>query len=277
MATVDQAPAPSAPLMSDAEAAWVRANVWPQGMRKMFRDCPGFWLTCSCQHECPPCDRGEHHRCALAEPLRRPYGHVMRRGGIYGAHFAEEYTHPTPTALGPQHTTSAQLWLADHACAWECRCQTCHPQPVDQAPEEPGEETVPAKQETAAGPAPVEEQADPDPDPEAVLALLRECGLADAADTVDTLTPAAFRWYAQQAPRRAAAQARRERQQRHSAESFRRSEQARRALQAREDRKEQIRAWAQANGYKLGRAIPPATLRAYEVAVEGEDGQPPLF
>lgn len=35
------------------------------------------------------------------------------------------YEHPSPSATGAHHTSTAQVWLADRVCRWVCDCE-CH-------------------------------------------------------------------------------------------------------------------------------------------------------
>lgn len=118
----------------------------------------------------------------------------------------------------------------------------------------------------------------PDLDPEAVLAYVKAKGLVDADCTVEQLPPAAFRLYTQWGkPLQDAERRRRDEWARDSAEYAARARELQAAEDARRARRDRIRKWAEAHGYRVGRSVPPAVVRAYEVAVEGGDGQPSLF
>jgi hypothetical protein len=97
-------------------------------MRRQFAEVPGFYLACACDYGLTTsCREGQHNRCHRGEPLRSSETYILRRGGIYPAYFAEEYTHKTDTsATGPQFTSAAQVWLADRVCRWVCPCDCEH-------------------------------------------------------------------------------------------------------------------------------------------------------
>ncbi|MFF3665406.1 DUF6248 family natural product biosynthesis protein [Microtetraspora malaysiensis] len=109
--------------MTEIEAAWVRANAFPQPMRNAdpdyIRQCPCMWV--------PQCKRGgKHEKCQRHIVLPHCETYIKRRDGR-PANFpeAERFKHATPGPLGPWRTTAARVWLADRACRYLCSC-TCH-------------------------------------------------------------------------------------------------------------------------------------------------------
>lgn len=117
--------------MTPDAAAWVRAHVWTPAMRAMFREVPGFWLTCACQHA-GPCQSSarhpdRHERCHVGTPLPTYETIIRPRGGTGVAAFSRPYRYPTASATGWHHTAAAQVWLADRRCAWRCACPCGHP------------------------------------------------------------------------------------------------------------------------------------------------------
>ncbi|WP_067828365.1 hypothetical protein [Actinomadura kijaniata] len=283
------------PPLTDAVAAQIRETAWTPAMRRSYRDLPGYWTSCACQWGCPACERGDHHRCPRHEPLRRPMGHVMRTGGTHAAHHAEPHQHPTPTATGPKHTTQAQVWLADHACAWECRCgcrkdddqgdgQDVADQTAQETAEDVADQTAQETAEGAAKETTAREAAPAAPEPASltddptdaqILAWVRARGLVDA--DADRVTPPMRRAYAAQVPTERAAAARRQHAQAELEHQFAQAAENRARHEAKQARRERIRAWAEQHRYPVGRSIPPSTERAYQVAMEGADGQPGLF
>lgn len=119
--------------MSPEQAAWVRATVWTQGMRKIHRDTPRFYTACPC--ESGPswhCRHGAHGSCRSTTPSRSAETSITTREGRVTV-FPGPYVHPTPTATGPQRTADAQVWLADRVCRWVCSCP-CHTETAQAAP-----------------------------------------------------------------------------------------------------------------------------------------------
>lgn len=128
---------PPAP-MSDEAAAWVREFVWTKRMRKAFADTPGAYLHCDCQFgPSGHCKAGKHTKCwhGANEPYRSPEAYVCGPDGTTVLSFAESFTHPTGSAIGPKRAAAAMVWLADRACRWRCPCD-CHTSTAS-APEPP--------------------------------------------------------------------------------------------------------------------------------------------
>jgi hypothetical protein len=126
--------------MTEEDAAWVREHVWTQGMRKMFKEVPGYYLVCACQSS-GPChnskDPGRHQRCHVGQhPLIDYETIISPRDGIGALAFRQPYRYPTASATGWRSNTLAMVWLADRRCAWWCRCTDCgHSRDVAHAPE----------------------------------------------------------------------------------------------------------------------------------------------
>jgi hypothetical protein len=231
--------------MTQDAAAWVREHVWTPAMRKTYREVPAFYSTCDCQFGATQwCQTGRHDRCHRAEPLVSCATMILRRGGLYPASFTEEFTHPTPSATGPVTTSLAQVWLADRRCRWVCPCE-CHA---------------------------------PEPDPREVLAFVVRAGLYDPDSTAEDLTPPCFRAYRAEMEHQARVKSRRQRQARKAAEVEERAAAADRVFRAKRDRREAIKEWGQQHGWPMkGGRLPQALIEAYEVAVEGGEGQGALF
>lgn len=124
--------------MTEEDAAWVREHVWTQGMRKIFKEVPGYYLVCACQSS-GPChnskDPGRHARCHVGIPLPDYETIISPRGGTGALAFRQPYRYPTASATGWHHNTLAMVWLSNHRCAWRCRCDCEHPRDVTHAPE----------------------------------------------------------------------------------------------------------------------------------------------
>jgi hypothetical protein len=117
--------------MTPAEAAWVRENVWTSSMRVLFKELPGFYLTCACQHS-GPCtnakDPGRHKRCHVGQhPLLRYETIISGWDGTYGVAFPTPYRFPTADATSWKYSRMAMVWLADRQCRWACSCDCGHP------------------------------------------------------------------------------------------------------------------------------------------------------
>lgn len=116
--------------MTPDEAAWVRANVWTPHMRGLFKELPGFYLTCVCQHG-GPCMNDTRHpdrhdRCHVGQhPLPNCETYINTPTGY--ATFRQPYRYPTADATGWKFSTLAMVWLADRRCAWSCACDCGHP------------------------------------------------------------------------------------------------------------------------------------------------------
>ncbi|WP_326637327.1 DUF6248 family natural product biosynthesis protein [Streptosporangium sp. NBC_01755] len=126
--------------MTKEDAEWVREHVWTQGMRKIFKEVPGYYLVCACQSS-GPChnskDPGRHQRCHVGQhPLISYETIIGAPGGTHGVAFATPYRYPTASATGWKYSTAAMVWLADRRCAWWCRCDCGHPRAdIAHAPE----------------------------------------------------------------------------------------------------------------------------------------------
>ncbi|SNS80592.1 Lsr2 family protein [Actinomadura mexicana] len=228
-------------MMTDADAAWIRDNVWPPAMRRTFGEVPGFFVACACQYSGAECRHGD--RCHRREPLTLPLGAVFQRGGEHAAIHPEPYRHPTPTATGPKRTRHAQVWYADRTCRWVCDCE-CH---------------------TEAGRA-------------AVLAWLIKTGLYPEGSTEDELTPPAYRAYRAEKATRAGITASHERRERAAAEQAAAAAAADAEFRATRTRREAIREWAAEHHWPIGKGrISDAVIEAYEVDQEDGAGQGALF
>lgn len=121
------------PVLDEQAAAWIRAHVWTQAMRKYYREVPGLYTACPCQWGATSdCQAGRHDRCHRATPLRAYASMICGPDGVTSTAFLEPYEHEVDTsAAGPQPTSYALVWLADRVCRWACSCP-CHtvPQPV---------------------------------------------------------------------------------------------------------------------------------------------------
>ncbi|MFC9932323.1 DUF6248 family natural product biosynthesis protein [Streptomyces sp. NPDC127190] len=86
MGILDPVPSGVTSPMTEAAGAWVRANAWTKGLRKIEGAYPhGFHRWCSCERGiCHPCACGHHDRCVSAGgPRRDDYaGTVTDRGGF---------------------------------------------------------------------------------------------------------------------------------------------------------------------------------------------------
>ncbi|MGW2111943.1 DUF6248 family natural product biosynthesis protein, partial [Streptomyces sp. NPDC001948] len=66
MGILDPVPSSVPSPMTNDEAAWVRANAWTKGLRRIEDAYPrGFFRWCSCE-------RGTCHPCAVRAPRGRP-------------------------------------------------------------------------------------------------------------------------------------------------------------------------------------------------------------
>lgn len=113
--------------MTSEEAAWVRANVWTQAMRKTDRECPRYFHTCACQSGLTSfCQHGQCGQCHRATPQRNAEAMICGRGGTQPVYFAEPYKHRTDIyATDPRFERVALVWLADRVCRWVCP-HDCH-------------------------------------------------------------------------------------------------------------------------------------------------------
>ncbi|MFF9410424.1 DUF6248 family natural product biosynthesis protein [Streptomyces anandii] len=111
MGILDPVPSSVTSPMTEAEGAWVRANAWTRGLRKIEDAYPhGFHRWCSCERGiCHPCSSGHHAQCVSASgPRLDDYaGTITDRGG-----FVVAVIHH---GLGQQ------------PCRWLCPC----PHPAD--------------------------------------------------------------------------------------------------------------------------------------------------
>jgi hypothetical protein len=117
--------------MTEAEAAWVRENVWTQPMRKTHREVPAFYVTCACQRSLTSwCGIGRCELCHRATPQRSYETVICGQSGNDPRYFPEPYAHDTDvSAIGPRRERLAMVWLADRACRWVCP-HTCHAAPA---------------------------------------------------------------------------------------------------------------------------------------------------
>lgn len=129
--------------MPEEQAAWIRANVWTQPMRKSYRETPGFYLACSCQAGLTHgCENGHHTTCHRATPLRDYHTVICGRSGEDPRYFRDRYQHQTDvSATGPRRVSLAMVWLSDRVCRWICPCPCGHPKPA----------AVPVQEELFAG------------------------------------------------------------------------------------------------------------------------------
>lgn len=110
------------PEMTEDDAAWIREQVWTDGMRRVeFEVWPGYYSRCECQRDiCYSCDRGAHEMCN-AIPRQSDEGMIADKTGVHPACFKDPYEHVTIDGA-PKATTVAQVWLADRICRWSCQC-----------------------------------------------------------------------------------------------------------------------------------------------------------
>lgn len=124
--------AAAAPAFPAAAAEWIRRNAWPDYMRRIYAERPGYYTACACQYTGGSCMAGDkpgrHQRCHLGVPLPLPETTIVGRGQAAAA-FAEPYRHPAASATGWHPTRAAQVWLADRVCRWSCPCDCGHPGP----------------------------------------------------------------------------------------------------------------------------------------------------
>lgn len=108
------------------DAAWIRAHVWTQAMRKTFAGVPGFYTSCACQYGLTHwCKTGRHELCHRGTPNYSQATVICRRNGD-PAHFAAPFEHLANIgATGPLQTASALVWYADRICRWICDCTDC--------------------------------------------------------------------------------------------------------------------------------------------------------
>lgn len=109
------------------QAAWIRANAWPEPMRKAYEQARGSYTMCACQYgPTGHCLNGHCDNCGRGTPLPCSITRILRRGGKYTAYLPEPYTHKTDThATGPRRTREAMVWYADRKCRWLCT-HSCH-------------------------------------------------------------------------------------------------------------------------------------------------------
>ncbi|MGV9654152.1 DUF6248 family natural product biosynthesis protein [Streptomyces sp. NPDC003554] len=113
MGILDPVPSSTTFPMSEAEGAWVRANAWTKGLRRIEDAYPhGFHRWCSCERGiCHPCGSGHHEQCVSVNgPRLHEYaGTITDRGGFVVA--------------------VIQYGRGQQPCRWLCPC----PHPLDDA------------------------------------------------------------------------------------------------------------------------------------------------
>ncbi|MFJ3310871.1 DUF6248 family natural product biosynthesis protein [Streptomyces sp. NPDC086549] len=86
MGILDPVPSTVPSPMTEVEGAWVRANAWTKGLRKIEDAYPhGFHRWCSCERGiCHPCGSGHHDQCVSAGGPRvdKDAGTMTDRGGF---------------------------------------------------------------------------------------------------------------------------------------------------------------------------------------------------
>ncbi|MGW1411298.1 DUF6248 family natural product biosynthesis protein [Streptomyces sp. NPDC002403] len=107
MGILDPVPSSVPSPMTDDEAAWVRANAWTKGLRRIEDAYPrGFFRWCSCERgTCHPCATGHHTQCSSANGPRpdEDAGTITDRSGFVVA--------------------MIQYGPAQHPCRWICPCK----------------------------------------------------------------------------------------------------------------------------------------------------------
>ncbi|MFD7283479.1 DUF6248 family natural product biosynthesis protein [Streptomyces sp. NPDC059862] len=106
MGILDPVPSTTPSPMSEEEGAWVRANAWTKGLRKIEAAYPhGFHRWCSCERgTCHPCACGHHDQCASANGpcVDEDAGTITDRGGFVVA--------------------AIQYGSGKRPCRWICPC-----------------------------------------------------------------------------------------------------------------------------------------------------------
>lgn len=145
------------PLMTDAEAAWVREHAWLKAMRQAYRTTPAYFHHCACQYGvCGHCDAGDHRHCTHGPEGYQPFPEdecsITNRKWQVLALPRDSITHPRRTATGWHLDHAPLVWLADRRCVWSCPCE-CRagdpvlPQPIALVPTRPSRRVEPAGQE----------------------------------------------------------------------------------------------------------------------------------
>jgi hypothetical protein len=146
MGILDPIPSTAPSPMTEEEGAWVRANAWTKGLRRIEDAYPhGFHRWCSCERgTCHPCASGHHDQCASADGHRvdKHADTMTDRGG-----FVVAVIH-----YGP----------GQRPCRWICPCT--HPADVEQTAGMGNPAKLPADQRAVPAPGHA-------PDPEGQLTL----------------------------------------------------------------------------------------------------------
>jgi hypothetical protein len=115
-----------ADVMPAEGAEWIREHVWTPKMRETFREVPGAYLRCACQHGTTHwCRVGRHDRCHGAAPLPDNETAILDCAE-HPRYLPQPFEHLVLTgATGPRPSREALVWLADRTCRWVCPC-SCH-------------------------------------------------------------------------------------------------------------------------------------------------------
>ncbi|MGW7365404.1 DUF6248 family natural product biosynthesis protein [Streptomyces sp. NPDC054841] len=136
MGILDPVPSTTASPMTEEEGAWVRANAWTKGLRKIDDAYPrGFHRWCSCERDiCHPCGSGHHAQCASANGPRvnKNSGTITDRGGFVVA----------VIQYGP----------GERPCRWICPCT--HTADAEQTTADDAPTAPPADRRTPPAPKP---------------------------------------------------------------------------------------------------------------------------
>jgi hypothetical protein len=87
-------------IIPEAEAAWIRTNVWPAAMRKTYRGTPGFFTSRACEYGLTNCVSTAGESGATARSAARSGRYVCGRTGEDPMYFGEPYEHPVISATG---------------------------------------------------------------------------------------------------------------------------------------------------------------------------------
>jgi len=141
MGILDPVPSTVPSPMTEEEGAWVRANAWTKGLRKIEDAYPcGFHRWCSCERGiCHPCGSGHHDQCVSPGGPRvdKDAGTMTDRGGFVVA--------------------VIQYGAGERPCRWVCPCT--HPADdeqsavVDVSKERPAVRRTPPSSRAEPGPA----------------------------------------------------------------------------------------------------------------------------
>ncbi|MGW2563416.1 DUF6248 family natural product biosynthesis protein [Streptomyces sp. NPDC001514] len=86
MGILDPIPSTLPSRITEEDGAWIRANAWTKGLRKIEDSYPrGFHRWCSCERGiCHPCGSGHHDQCVSANGPRIDdhAGTITDRGGF---------------------------------------------------------------------------------------------------------------------------------------------------------------------------------------------------